>query len=68
MAHAISKSFQRYRNRNGGTLILYVKENILSIGFLKENEIMRLEQSILNIKWLLLGLYNPTFTKQGCTS
>ena len=35
MAHARPKLFQRYRNRNSGGLILYVKENILSIGLLR---------------------------------
>ena len=68
MAHERSKSFQRYKNRNGRALILCVKKKFFPLGFSEENEVMRLEQSILNIKWPLLGLYNPTFTKQGCIS
>ena len=60
------KLFCKDRNKFGGGLILFVKENILcnvlnTFHFSEECEIISIDLSISNKKWLLLGIYNsPT--------
>ena len=54
--------FRKDRNKNGGSLILYVNEDIPgklinSYNFKEGSEIILLEFSISNKKWLLLGNY-----------
>ena len=56
------KLFRRDNNRNGGRVILYVKENIScklvnSFNCSEENRIIALRFSISNTKWLRLDLY-----------
>ena len=57
------KMFRKDRNKFGGGLILFVKENIPSkvlntFRFSEECEIISIDFSISNKKWLLLGIYN----------
>ena len=56
--------FRKDRNKFGGGLILFVKENIPykvvnTFHFSEECEIISLDFSISNKKWLLLSIYNP---------
>ena len=56
--------FRKDRNKFGGGLILFVKENIPckvlnTFRFSEECEIISIDFSISNKKWLLLGIYNP---------
>ena len=56
--------FRKDRNKFGGGLILFVKENIPykvvnTFHFSEEYEIISLDFSISNKKWLLLSIYNP---------
>ena len=58
------KMFRKDRNKFGGGLILFVKENIPckvlnTFRFSEECEIISIDFSISNKKWLLLGIYNP---------
>ena len=58
------KMFRKDRNKFGGGLILFAKENIPSkvfntFRFSEECEIISIDFSISNTKWLLLGIYNP---------
>ena len=56
--------FRKDRNKFGGDLILFVKENIPykvlnTFLFSEECEMISIDFSISNKKWLLLGIYNP---------
>ena len=58
------KMFRKDRNKFGGDLILFVKENIPykvlnTFRFSEECEMISIDFSISNKKWLLLGIYNP---------
>ena len=58
------KMFRKIRNKFRGGLILFVKENIPckvlnTFRFSEECEIISIDFSISNKKWLLLGIYNP---------
>ena len=55
------KLFRRDRNKYGGGLLLYVKENIPCklLQNPTDMELLILEFSIKNIKWLCIGLYRP---------
>ena len=57
--------FPKDRNKFEGGLILFVKENIPckvlnTFRFSEECEIISIDFSISNKKWLLLGIYNPS--------
>ena len=56
--------FGKYRNKNGGGLILHINEGIPgklinSYNFKEGSEIIVFEFGISNKKWLLLGNYKP---------
>ena len=56
--------FRKDRNKFGGGLILFIKENILckvlnTFRFSEECEKISIDFSISNKKWLLLGINNP---------
>ena len=56
--------FRKDLNKFGGSLILFAKENIPckvvnTFHFSEECEIISIDFSISNKKWLLLGIYNP---------
>ena len=56
--------FCKDRNKFGGGLILFVKENIAcevlnTFRFSEECEIISINFSMSNKTWLLLGIYNP---------
>ena len=58
------KMFRKDRNKFGGGLILFVKENIPckvlnTFRFSEECEIISINFSMSNKTWLLLGIYNP---------
>ena len=62
--------FRIDRNKFGGGLILFVKENILckvlnTFRFSEECEIISINFSISNKKWLLLGIYNPPLQNEA---
>ena len=58
------RMFPKYKNKNAGSLILYVNEGIPgklinSYDFKEGSEITVFEFSICSKKWLLLGNYKP---------
>ena len=62
--------FRKDRNKFGGGLILLVKENIPckmlnTFRFSEECVINSNDFSILNKKWLLLGIYNPPLQNEA---
>ena len=62
--------FRKDRNKFGGGLILFVKENIPckvlnTFRFSEECEIISIDFSISNKKWLLLGIYNPPLQNEA---
>ena len=62
--------FRIHRNKFGGGLILFVKENIPckvlnTFRFSEECEIISIDFSISNEKWLLLGIYNPQLQNEA---
>ena len=61
---AFSTSFRLDRNRNGGGIIIYVREDITSKMLTKHKfpddiEALFVESNFRKCKWLLCGLYHP---------
>ena len=58
-----SKPFRKDRNRHGGELLMYLKEDIpqkeLSFNLPSDIEIIIIELNINKIKWLVCGCYHP---------
>ena len=58
-----SKPFRKDRNRHGGGLLMYIKEDILqkelSFNLPSDIEIIIIELIINKIKWLACGCYHP---------
>ena len=58
-----SKPFRKDRNRHGGRLLMYIKEDIpqkeLSFNLPSDIEIIIIELNINKIKWLVCGCYYP---------
>ena len=58
-----SKPFRKDRNRHGGRLLMYIKEDIpqeeLSFNLPSNIEIIIIELNINKIKWLVCGCYHP---------
>ena len=54
-------------NKFGGGLILFVKENIPCkvLNTFRFSEECEIDFSILNKKWLLLGIYNPPLQNEA---
>ena len=59
-----SKLFRKDRNRHGGGLLMYIKEDNsqkeLSFNLPSDIEIIIIELNINKIKWLVCGCYHPS--------
>ena len=63
-----NKPFRKDRNRNGGRILVFIRDNIpckeLQIIFFNEFEVLFIEVNLSHSKWLFVACYHPSKSKR----